>query len=163
GRTPHLSTHVSMAARLCQIARDTGVELRGAQFSVSGEPLTARRAATIREMGATAVPTYLSTEAGVMGYGCLVPSAPDEVHQRHDLVAMIQGSPDARPAAHSFASSASRPGPSDGALWVTSLRPAAPMVLLNLALGDAAIVSRRECGCPLEEFGWTTHLRRIRS
>src|SRR5262245_32935568 len=38
GDTPHLSTHVSMAARLYMAAHAAGVALRGAQFSVSGEP-----------------------------------------------------------------------------------------------------------------------------
>jgi hypothetical protein len=37
------------------------------------------------------------------------------------------------------------------------------MMLLNVSLGDQAVVSRRTCGCPLERLGWTTHLREIRS
>ncbi len=150
GGTPHLSTHVSMAVRLCLAAHEAGVELRGAQFSVSGEPLTAARVAVIRRVGAGVVPTYLSTEAGAIGYGCLAPAAPDEVHQAHDLVALIQVEQAA-------------PGLSVGGLLVSSLRPAAPLILLNLSLGDEAVVSRRGCGCPLEQLGWMTHLHAIRS
>jgi hypothetical protein len=37
------------------------------------------------------------------------------------------------------------------------------MVLLNVSLGDRAVVSRRRCGCPLEGLGWTTHLSMVRS
>jgi hypothetical protein len=30
-------------------------------------------------------------------------------------------------------------------------------------MGDQAVVSDQTCGCPLERFGWTTHLHTIRS
>jgi hypothetical protein len=55
GGTPHLSTNVTPAVRLCLVAHAAGVELRGAQFSVSGEPLTAARVAAIRRVGAGGV------------------------------------------------------------------------------------------------------------
>ena len=48
-------------------------------------------------------------------------------------------------------------------LLVTSLRATAPLVLLNVSLGDQAVVAARACGCPLEDLGWTTHLHTIRS
>ena len=46
---------------------------------------------------------------------------------------------------------------------MTSLRMTAPLVLLNVALGDQAVVVDRRCGCPLEPLGWTRHLHTIRS
>ena len=49
------------------------------------------------------------------------------------------------------------------ALLVTSLRMTAPLVLLNVTLGDQAVVVDRRCGCPLERLGWTRHLHTIRS
>src|SRR3990172_8887397 len=36
-------------------------------------------------------------------------------------------------------------------------------ILLNISMGDQAVVLRRQCGCPLEQLGWTTHLHTIRS
>ena len=30
-------------------------------------------------------------------------------------------------------------------------------------MGDQAVVLRRQCGCPLERLGWTTHLHTVRS
>ena len=69
----------------------------------------------------------------------------------HDLVALIQ------------------PGPLDSgllpanAILVTTLRARAPLVLLNVSLGDQAEIEGRACGCPLEHLGWTTHLHTIRS
>jgi len=54
-------------------------------------------------------------------------------------------------------------GLSARALLVSSPRPAAPLLLLNVSLGDEAVVSRRVCGCPLEQLGCPTHLHTIRS
>ncbi|MEW5900600.1 MAG: hypothetical protein AB1715_03960 [Acidobacteriota bacterium] len=50
-----------------------------------------------------------------------------------------------------------------GGLLVTSLDPAAPFFLLNVSLGDQAILSSRACGCPLEGVGWKTRLHSITS
>jgi hypothetical protein len=36
-------------------------------------------------------------------------------------------------------------------------------VLLNVSLGDDGVLTRRRCGCALEELGWTTHLHAVRS
>ncbi|MGH7358965.1 MAG: hypothetical protein ACREJR_09135, partial [Candidatus Rokuibacteriota bacterium] len=132
-------------------AYDGGVDLRGMQFAVVGEPMTAARLAAIRRAGADVMPVYGSAEAGRLGYGCQAPVAPDDVHVLHDLVALIQpGALDSGPI------------PSK-AILVTALRPSAPLVLLNVSLGDQAELESRACGCPLEGFGWTTHLHTIRS
>jgi hypothetical protein len=37
------------------------------------------------------------------------------------------------------------------------------LILLNVSMGDQAELVRRECGCPMERHGWTTHLHTIRS
>jgi hypothetical protein len=39
----------------------------------------------------------------------------------------------------------------------------APLILLNVSLGDEALLERRDCGCAVAERGWTTHLHSIRS
>ena len=39
----------------------------------------------------------------------------------------------------------------------------APLVALNLSLGDQAYLDQRDCGCPYQRTGWTTHLRAIES
>jgi hypothetical protein len=121
------------------------------QFAVVGEPMTAARLAVIRRAGADVMPVYGSAEAGRLGYGCQAPVAPDDVHVLHDLVALIQ------------------PGPLDPgllpakAILVTTLRASAPLILLNVSLGDQAEIEDRPCGCPLERLGWTGHLHTIRS
>lgn len=153
GGTPHLMTFPSSAVRLCQAAQAAGVDLRGAQLTMSGEPITAARLAEVRRAGMEAVPQYGSVEAGgAIGYGCLAPQVADEIHLYQDVRAVIQPGDD---------------GVKDGlpptALLLSSIRPTAPLILLNVSLGDQAIFSQRRCGCPLEAIGWTTHLHTIRS
>lgn len=152
GGTPHLFTFPSSAVRLCQAALDAGVDLGGARLTVGGEPVTAARLATIRRAGAEAAPRYGSIECGPIGYGCLAPAASDDVHLLHDLHALISPGPDGPIA-----------GLPGDALFVSSLRGTAPLILLNVSLGDHAVMTPRPCGCPLERLGWGTHLHTIRS
>jgi len=153
GRTPHLFTFVSPALRLCQAATQAGIELRGAMATITGEPVTAVRLGLLERAGLRAVSEYGSAECGgSISHGCLAPEAPDEVHLFDDLHALI---PAATPA-----DGGELPG---SAILVTSLRSTAPLILLNVSMGDRAVLTRRRCGCPLEELGWTTHLHTIRS
>ncbi len=153
GGTPHVLTFASSAVRICQAARQMGIELRGARFTMSGEPVTATRLAEVRGTGAEVMPRYGNNEVGgLVACGCLAPEAPDDLHLLRDLLALIQ--PGADGAAR---------GLPPRALLVTSLRPTAPLVLLNLCLGDQAEVHLRACGCAFERLGWTTQLRTVRS
>jgi len=152
GGTPHLHTWPSSAVRVAQAAATAGVDLDGAQFTVVGEPITDARLAVVRRVRAQAWPRYGSVESGGIGYGCVAPERADEVHLLQDCVAVIQAGAD---------------GPARdlpvNALLLSSLRPTAPVVLLNVSLGDQASVGSRACGCPLEKLGWTTHLHTVRS
>jgi hypothetical protein len=152
GHTPYLHTFASSAVRLSQAALDAGIDLHGAKFILMGEPTTAARLDAIRRSGAEALPRYGSIEVGPIGYGCLAPEAPDDVHLFDDLHALIQPGSDA--ALHGHLSQA---------LFISSLRPSAPFVMLNVSMGDQASVGSRRCGCPMERLGWTTHLHGIRS
>jgi hypothetical protein len=156
GDIPYLRTFVSPAVQLAQAAAAAGISLEGAQLMISGEPITAARRATIEQTGAAANPNYGVNEAGSwIGFGCLSPEAPDDVHLFHDLVAMIQVDAAATPPAAD--------GLPPGAVLSTSLRPTAPLLLLNVSMGDQAMLYQRACGCPIEQLGWTTHLHTIRS
>ena len=152
GRVPHLLSYVSSVVRLCQAAKGAGAEIKGARFTVIGEPVTPERLAIIRQAGAEAFPRYGSAECGTIGYACLAPDAPDEVHFLHDRLALIQedlGNERRRVPART--------------LFISTLDPATPFILLNVSLGDQAVVLKRNCGCPLQNDGWTTHLHSIRS
>ncbi len=151
GETPHLVTFPSSALALCEGARAAGLDLAGSRMSIGGEPVTPARLAALRAAGVDALPHYGSMEAGRIGEGCLDPVAPDELHVFDDLHAVVPAGP--------------VPGgalPPD-ALLVSSLRPTAPLMLLNVSLGDEGVLTRRRCGCPLEDLGWTTHLHTVRS
>lgn len=154
GKTPHLLTFPSSAIRLCAAARAAGLSLEGVQFMLGGEPITAARLAAINQAGVEATAGYGTAETGPCGIGdgCLAREIPDEIHVFHDLHALIQ--PDL---------GAAEPRLPPGTLLVSSLRPTAPLILLNVSLGDTAVLSRRACGCPLEALGWRTHLHTIRS
>jgi hypothetical protein len=153
GEVPLLQTFTSSAVRLCQAALAGGIDLRGAQFSLGGEPVTEAVLAAIREVGAAGLGNYGAVETGsAMSLGCLVPSRPDDSHLAHDLHAFVQPGDDAV-----------SPELPPRALLTTSLRPRAPLVLLNVSLGDEAVLERRDCGCPLQEHGWRTHAHTIRS
>jgi hypothetical protein len=91
-------------------------------------------------------------ETGLATYGCEAPASADDVHFFDNLHVVIQpgstGPETALPAR---------------ALLMTSLRPAAPFILLNTSMGDQAQVTQRTCGCPIEGLGFRTHLHSIRS
>jgi hypothetical protein len=151
GGTPHLLTFASSAVRLCQAALAAGVDLSGARIVLLGEPVTEARLAVVRRAGVAALARYGTIECGPIGYGCLAGSAPDDVHVVSDLQVVVQPGPDA-----------SRPDVPARAVLVTSLHPAAPFTLLNVAMGDAATLDSRACGCPLAAH-WPLHLQEIRS
>lgn len=151
GQTPHLATFPSSAVALCHEARQTGLDLAGSRMSIGGEPVTRARLSVIRAAGVDALPHYGSMEVGRIGEGCLTPASPDEIHVFDDLHAVVQ------------AGSASGALLPPRALLVSSLRPTAPLTLLNVSLGDEGMLTRRRCGCPLEALGWTTHLHGVRS
>jgi hypothetical protein len=153
GRVPHLMTFPSAAVRVAEAARAMGVDLHGAQFSLGGEPTTAARLATVRGTGAVAVPHYGASELGTLvAFGCLAPAETDDLHLLQHVVAAIQPGPDADGTALP-----------DDTVLLTSLRPRAPLILINADLGDRATLGPRNCGCALQDLGWTTHLHTIRS
>ncbi|HEY3246826.1 MAG TPA: hypothetical protein VGK88_00865 [bacterium] len=151
GRTPHVFTFASSAVRVCEAAASEGIDVTGGWFTLIGEPTTAARLRVIRAAGARGVPRYSSIETGPVAFGCLNPTASDDMHVLGDLYAVIQPHPDA-------------PGrlPA-GALLVSSLRSTTAMVFLNVSLGDLGTLSPRSCGCSLEALGWPLHLHSVRS
>lgn len=149
GEVPHLWGAPSAMVRLCQTAEESGIDLAGARFTITGEPITDARLAAIRRVHGDAVPDYGSVDSGgSISSGCLSAAAPDDVHVFNDLVAVIQ---------------ADRAPFPDGALLVSSLRSTSPFILLNVSMGDRATMTSRRCGCALEALGWETHLHSIRS
>jgi hypothetical protein len=152
GEIPHLTTWVTSAMNICRAAASRGIDISGLQFTVGGEPLTSTRLAFLKKSGTTAVPRFMSVECAYIGYGCLNPDETDDYHSINDFTTVIQPGPDG----------GGRSLPPE-ALLVTTLRRTTPLVLLNVSLGDQAVMAERSCGCPLEKLGWSRHLRRVRS
>jgi hypothetical protein len=121
GQVPHLLTFPSSAVELCRAASEAGLDLRGTQLSIGGEPITAARLAPLEAAGMTALPHYGCMEAGLMSEGCLAPIAPDDVHLFDDLHAVIQPGPEVSAGAVPAR-----------ALLISSLRLSAPLLLLNV-------------------------------
>lgn len=149
GQVPHLWGSPSSVVRMCRAAEEAGVDLGGARFTITGEPVTDVRLDAIRRVHGDAVPDYGSADSGgSISYGCLSPDAADDVHFFSDLNALIE---------------AEGPPFPKGALLVSSLRLTAPFIFFNVSMGDRATITERRCGCPLEALGWRTHLHTIRS
>ncbi|MDQ5822115.1 MAG: hypothetical protein M3540_11810 [Actinomycetota bacterium] len=139
----------SSGVRVCRAARDAGLDLAGTIFRFGGEALTAGKAEAVAESGATAGCQYF-IEGGQPGIACADPVAPGDVHLAEDSFALIRR-PGENGAGHSQA------------LVLTSVSPSTPKVLLNVEIGDEAVVVERDCGCSTGELGLRRHLHTIRS
>ena len=151
GETPHVWTFASSAVLACEAARRTGIPIEGTRFTMGGEPTTAARRMAVEAAGAVALPRYGATETDILAFAGRAPTAPDDMHFLHDRHAVAR-----LPAE---AVNGLRPD----ALLLTSLLRSAPVVLLNVSLGDVAERATSSCGCPMEAAGWPTRLRRVRS
>ena len=152
GRVPHLYAFLSPAMRLCQSAYAAGIDIAGAQFTVTGEPLTPARLHQFERVGAVVSSRYGIAEIGHLGSGCLAPAWSDDHHL-----------PDSRTAVIQAGSAGPEIGLPSSAMLGSTLRPGAPFCVLNLSTGDQGTISNRTCGCPIEDFGWTRHVHEIRS
>ncbi|MFH1680147.1 MAG: hypothetical protein ABIH26_05810, partial [Candidatus Eisenbacteria bacterium] len=147
-----LGAYASMALRVAIAAEEEGIDLTGAVFSGGGEPPTEAKVATIRRTGARVVPTYYFSEAGPVGFSCANPADCNDQHFMRDHLALIQHR---------------RKVPGTDievdAFLFTSLLPSASKILLNVESDDYGTVETRSCGCLLERYGFTEHIRHIRS
>ncbi len=144
-------TSPSCAVRLSGAVQEAGERLPGVSFLLGAEPLTPERKRAIEACGARAVPTYGFSEGGSVGSQCPQAGEADDVHVSLDAFAVIQRGPQEENGG------AARP------IFLTSLRPACPKILLNTAIGDSAVVERRRCGCLFDEMGYVQHVHTIRS
>ena len=147
-----IATLVSIGVRVCIAARQQGLNLTGATFHIGGEPPTAAKVREIEQTGARSFPLYHFKEAGRVGMGCCRPADSNDVHFFKDGLALIQ---------------CARQVPGSeitvDAFHFTTLLPTAPKLMLNVESDDYGIIETRSCGCPLESYGYTEHLRHIRS
>jgi hypothetical protein len=144
--------HVSKALRIAVAAEERGIDLTGVTITSGGEPPTPAKVRRITATGARFIANYFLTEAGPMGFGCAQSADPNDQHLLTDHLALVPWRRDV-------------PGfdVAVDAFHFTTLLSSAPKLLLNVETDDYGIVEKRACGCPLGSFGFTTHLREIRS
>jgi hypothetical protein len=147
-----LSAAASNAVRVAIAAQEAGLDLQGTMFRVGGEPLTDAKAQVIAAAGARTFSAWSMAETGPLGGGCGNREALDEVHLFRGKIAVLQ-----RPKLLT-----------DGettvpVLYLTTLLASTPKIMLNLDSGDYGVLSRRRCGCLLEQIGFPDHLHTIRN
>lgn len=144
--------HVSKMLRVALAARERGLDLSGAVIMAGGEPPTPAKVRQIEATGARFVTNYHLTEAGPVGMRCATSTDANDQHVLMDHLALI-------PAPRELP----RFGIGVDAFCLTTLLPTAPRFLLNVEIDDCGVIEHRACGCPWESFGFTTHVRDIRS
>jgi hypothetical protein len=142
GRTPCVNTTPSAAVKLSVAAQRSGTSLGGVTFLLGSEPLTEARRRTIEASGAVAAPLYGSTEAPWIGGQCRHARGSDEIHVLADSYAIVE---------------------SNDAMLLTSLRHTLPKVLVNVDIGDRAVVESGRCDCLYDRLGCRVRLHTIRS
>jgi hypothetical protein len=141
----------SSAVRACLAAEEAGLDLSGTFFRLDGEPYTEAKAAVVERAGGRAIPHYSAVETGWIGVACGEPSRLDDVHLLTDKLGVIQREREVAGAARV------------GALLLTTLRPTAPKLLLNVESDDFGVLEQRTCGCLFGRLGFATHFHGIRS
>jgi hypothetical protein len=147
-----VTTRPSAAVRTARAAQEMGLSLEGMVFILGGEPYTQAANRMLESVGARALVRYAFWEGAIVGYSCALPDSCDDVHLLVDRHAVIQ-----QPR---------RVGDSDA--WVvsflfTSLLSNAAKIMLNVENGDHGTLTRRSCGCPLQNLGLRDHMSQIRS
>lgn len=148
-----VDTNASSAVRVCHAAADHGLDIEGSCFRVGGEPFSPGKAAVIARSGCRGLSYYSMSEAGRIAVACANPEAPDDAHVALDKVALLQR--DLRVGRNA--------GPNVPALLLTSIIHAAPRVMINVEIGDYAVLTSRPCGCSWHDLGFTQHVQEIRS
>lgn len=147
-----IRTMMSRALRICLAAQELGIDLTGVTLSGGGEPPTDAKVAAVSKTGARLMSNYNFQEAGPIGHMCMNGVETNDQHLMQHHLAMI-----------------TRPRMVPGfdrevdALCYTTLLPSARKLMFNVETDDYGLVETRDCGCPWEEFGFTTHIRGIRS
>lgn len=147
-----LRSSVSRALRVCIEAEKTETDLRGLTIRAGGEPTTPAKVRAIERTGARFIANYALSEAGTLANGCVHPIDYGDVHFFNDAFALF-----------AYSQQVEGINLTVSAFNLTTLLPTAPKILLNLQMDDYGIIEERACGCELGEYGYTTHLREIRS
>jgi phenylacetate-coenzyme A ligase PaaK-like adenylate-forming protein len=143
-------TSVSKCVRISAAAQENGIDLTGVTFLGASEPVTQAKYDAVRASGARFMSLYGTSETGHVGLPCLNPADLTDMHFLDNNLAMIQRPRDVL-------------GQSVNVFHFTSLLPTNPKMMINVESDDFGIVEQRDCGCPLHDMGFHTHLRQMGS
>lgn len=152
GRGCCIRTVVSNAARLSRQATEAGISFEGTVFLVSGEPLTPIKKRIIEQTGARIVIRYGPGGGVGTAMQCSHPGAIDDMHVPQSVWTFVE-----RPSCMENTDPPIHP------LLLTTLHPGAPRLLFNVENGDYATLTTSNCGCPLQQVGFTQHVHTVRS
>jgi hypothetical protein len=147
-----ITTQVSPALRICIAALEEGLDLTHVTLAAGGEPASPAKVRVITRTGARFVPKFITVDTGPVGLGCAHPIDENDLHFLKDSLALIQY-PRQVPGSEITVE----------AFNFTTLLPTAPKLLLNVESDDYGIIETRSCGCPFESYGYSEHLRKVRS
>ncbi len=145
-------TSMSRALRVCLAAREENLDLTRCVVWGGAEPATQAKIEQIRSVSRRFLSSYAMTEAGNIGYSCNNASDPTDVHLKSDALALF-----------AFPYEIENIGMTVPAFNITTLTDSSSKLLMNVQMDDYGIVEEQACGCELERYGYTTHIRDIRS
>ncbi len=146
-------TFASSAVRVCMAAQENDLNIKGTRFLVTGEPLTFQKKREIEASGASAIPIYGISEAGVIAAGCTqkYPES-DHCHILKDTIAIT-----------SCKTNVPHTDSEVDSFLFTSLLYESPKFLLNVGMGDYGVVKTAPCPCAFGDLGFDTHVSQIMS
>jgi len=150
GSPGHLDTNATCGVRVLHAAKDGGFDISGSFFRFGGEPYTTAKADLVAEAGCRAACHYSMGEVGPVGIACADAIEVDDVHLIGHKIAILQ-----KPIVTSLSQY--------DAFYITTLAPACPKIMLNVACGDNGVLESRVCNCALGKVGFKQHIHSIRS
>jgi hypothetical protein len=152
GQHAYVSASASSVVRICHAARERKLDISGSVFRVGGEPYTEGKQQVVASSGARTFSGWSLSECGPVAGGCARMDAVDDMHLLLGKIAVLQ-----RPVRMKADSGTVE------AFHLTTLRCETPKIMLNVDSGDYGMVSRRRCGCALEDLGLGVHVYGIRN
>ncbi len=151
GNPALLNTNAASGVRVAMAALERSMDISGTVFRLGGEPFTEAKASVLRSAGALGASHYTMGETGRIAVACPKGEAVDDAHIVEDKIAIIQ-----KPRS----GGSGEPAPVN---VYTTLHGATPKLMLNVESDDYGPLTRRSCGCLLDEVGYDLHIQDIRS
>lgn len=146
GRRGLVDTSTAAAISVCLAAREHGLDISGSILRTGGEAYTMAKEQVIASVGARALQGYGMAELGMIGMACASPTVLDDLHLGRDRMTAICREKRVGPLATVPA-----------LVFTTVARTSSPL-MLNVVSGDYGRLEDRDCGCPLSELGFQTHI-----